>query len=445
MLFHNRYFLFTFAVVLFIFVGVIITTTGEASSLDSKQLLGKKIFFAKISEPSTQSCATCHAPKAGWVGAKSNFNAHGSVYPGAIRQRFGNRKPPAAGYATLSPRLHFSHDHGLIEGGNFWDGRATGWVLGNPAADQAGGPFLNPVEQNMPDKKAVCQQIAATTEIATLFEQVWGKGSLKCNKATVSATYDKIALSVAAYEDSQEVNAFSSKFDAWRAGKTKLTTAETRGWTVFNGKGKCALCHVLNESTEPGEKDLFTDFTYDNLGIPRNPENPFYRMNKVSLDNGNPINPEGSAWIDPGLGGFLAKLADPSNQDWRNLPYVTNLKNYTNARLNKLADENYGKHRVPTLRNVDKRPSATVVKAFGHNGYFKSLWGIVHFYNTRDVKPVCADPLTTEADALAQRCWPAPEVTENLNRSELGNLGLTRQEERDLVRFLQTLSDGWKQ
>ena len=44
-----------------------------------------------------------------------------------------------------------------------------------------------------------------------------------------------------------------------------------------------------------------------------------------------------------------------------------------------------GKHKVPTLRNVDLRPSQEVVKAYGHNGYFKILEGIVHFYNTRDV------------------------------------------------------------
>jgi cytochrome c peroxidase len=40
---------------------------------------------------------------------------------------------------------------------------------------------------------------------------------------------------------------------------------------------------------------------------------------------------------------------------------------------------------VPTLRNVDKRPYPTFVKAYAHDGYFKSLKSIVHFYNTRDV------------------------------------------------------------
>ncbi len=202
---------------------------------------------------------------------------------------------------------------------------------------------------------------------------------MNCSRSKVSETYDKIALSVAAYEDSAQVNQFSSKFDAWREGKVKMTAGETRGWNLFNGKGKCVLCHVLKHKEEVTDKDLFTDFTYDNLGIPRNPENPFYRMDTVLLDDGTPINPEGSAWIDPGLGGFLTSLANPANQSWRSLPYVTNLKNFTNSRLTRLAEANHGKHRVPTLRNVDKRPDANFVKAFGHNGYFKSLLTIVHF------------------------------------------------------------------
>jgi len=42
-----------------------------------------------------------------------------------------------------------------------------------------------------------------------------------------------------------------------------------------------------------------------------------------------------------------------------------------------------------TLRNVDKRPYPTFVKACGHYGYFKSLKSIVHFYNTRDAQVRC--------------------------------------------------------
>jgi cytochrome c peroxidase len=438
----KRLFIILAAIVLF---SSAIPLTLNAESLDSKQLLGKQIFFAKISNPAVLSCAACHAERVGWTGPRASINKHGSVYRGAIAERFGNRKPPSSGYATLAPRFHFSTADAVLEGGNFWDGRATGWELGNPAADQAKGPFLNPVEQNNPDMKSVCEQIAASDEMASLFEEVWGKDSLNCQKSKVSETYDRIALSIAAYEDSFEVNQFTSKFDAWREGKAQLTPGEARGWDLFNGKAKCVQCHVLRHADQPGDKDLFTDFTYDNLGIPRNPENPFYRMDQVTLDDGSPINPQGAAWIDPGLGGFLEKLADPSNQSWRTLPYVTAIKGFTNARLTRLAAQNYGKQRVPTLRNLDKRPNSDFPKAYGHNGYFKSLWSIVHFYNTRDARPTCADPFTKESDALAQGCWPAPEVPDTVNHSELGDLGMTRAEENDLVRFLKTLSDGWSQ
>ncbi len=102
-----------------------------------------------------------------------------------------------------------------------------------------------------------------------------------------------------------------------------------------------------------------------------------------------------------------------------------------------------GKQKVPTLRNVDLRPEPGFVKAFAHNGYFKSLEGIVHFYNTRDVKDTCPGDYT-EAEALAANCWPAPEVAENVNTDELGDLGLTPEEEAAIVSFLMALSDGYQ-
>jgi cytochrome c peroxidase len=104
-----------------------------------------------------------------------------------------------------------------------------------------------------------------------------------------------------------------------------------------------------------------------------------------------------------------------------------------------LASQNRGRFQVPTLRNVDKRPSPDFVKAYGHNGYFKSLKEIVHFYNTRDVLARCVPHDPREGTG----CWPAPETTENLNTSKTGKLGLTEQEEDALVAFLRTLTDGY--
>ena len=96
-----------------------------------------------------------------------------------------------------------------------------------------------------------------------------------------------------------------------------------------------------------------------------------------------------------------------------------------------------------SIRDRSTRHTRKKAKAYGHNGYFKSLEGIVHFYNTRDVKPACADPLASEAEALAQNCWPAPEVADNVNSKELGDLKLTSAQESAIVAFLRTLSDGY--
>ena len=105
-----------------------------------------------------------------------------------------------------------------------------------------------------------------------------------------------------------------------------------------------------------------------------------------------------------------------------------------------LAPKFDAKFQVPTLRNVDMRPTPDFVKAYMHNGYFKSLKEVVHFYNTRDVLPKC-----NAGDAGEKvTCWPPPEDPTNLNKKQLGNLKLTDQEENDLVAFLKTLTDGYK-
>jgi hypothetical protein len=116
-----------------------------ADELTPLQQLGKHLFFDNISDPPWMSCATCHAPAAGWTGTIPGINLHGGVYRGAVPQRFGDRKPPSSAYATRNPVFGFDEASGEFVGGSFWDGRATGERLGNPAADQALGPYLNPV------------------------------------------------------------------------------------------------------------------------------------------------------------------------------------------------------------------------------------------------------------------------------------------------------------
>jgi cytochrome c peroxidase len=357
--------------------------------------LGKHLLFdTNLSTPPGQSCTACHAPEAGFTGPNSDTNYTTAVYPGAVHTRFGNRKPPTAAYGGDSPVLHYDETDEVWIGGMFWDGRASGWTLGDPLAEQAQGPFLNPLEQNNPNAQVVILKIR-DSEYAGLFELVWGPGSLDWNK-NVGGTYERIARSIAAYERSAEVNPLTSKYDYYLKGQAALTPQEAWGLELFEGKGMCSGCHI-SQPGGSGESPLFTDFTYDNLGVPKNPANPFYTMPRH-------WNPDGMNWVDYGLGGFLKKAG-----------YAP-----------EVYEPELGKHKVPTLRNVDLRPYPGFVKAFGHNGFFKSLQEIVHFYNTRDVES-----------------WPPPEVPETVNTEELGNLGLTADEEAAIVAFMKTLSDGY--
>jgi len=392
--------------------------------LNTNEQLGRSIFFdTNLSINQNQACAACHAPEVGFTGPVSAFNAHGAVYEGSIPGRFGNRKPPAASYATLSPILYYSEKAETWIGGNFWDGRATGEKLGNPAADQAQGPFLNPAEQGLPDAACVvwrvCEPVAPADYPVSL-EDVWGMGACDidwpmdvgttcasegttvalspADRDKVLQDYDFIGLSIAAYEGSPEVNAFSSKFDLARKGKAHLTQQERRGFALWQGKGGCHKCHISN-----GQRPLFTDYTYDNLGVPKNLENPVY------------VHDPG--FVDYGLGGYLMSAGYDEDT------YL----------------EELGKVKVPTVRNVGEGSSFTI-KAYGHNGYFKSLKEIVHFYNTRDVLPTCMGP-GDPGEKIT--CWPPAEVPVNVNTEELGDLGLTDSEEWDLVAFMEALSDGF--
>lgn len=382
---------------------------------DDLKLFGEKLFFDEtLSYPEGQSCATCHGPEVGWTGPDEYVNKTGGVYPGALHERYGNRKPNSSAYATLSPVFHSVTENGKIQfaGGNFWDGRATGYHLGNPAADQAQGPFLNPVEQNIASAKILIEKVCKT-EYASLFNKVgadiWGVKDI-CNCNDINLQFGIIGLAIAAFENSDKVNQFSSKYDFYLKGKATLTDNEKKGLELFNGKAKCSLCH-LSQPGPDGTPPLFTDFRFENVGIPSNPQNPWYSMDTA-------LNRDGSEWIDPGLKDFIKSMPQYAMY----------------------ADENYGKHQVPTLRNVDKRPSTDFVKAYGHNGYFKSLESIIHFYNTRDILPL-NDALTDPKPGI--NSWPKPEVPENINGIETGNLGLSADEESVIIEFLKTLSDGY--
>src|SRR5262249_55582366 len=143
-------------------------------------------------------------------------------------------------------------------------------------------------------------------------------------------------------------------------------------------------------------KPLFTDFTASNIGVPANPALPYYDENKPDA-LGYVANPAGSSFVDSGVGGFLA-MGNPAGQP-----------STIDSQWRQVTRDYQARFKVPTLRNVDKRPNPSFVKAYGHNGYFKSLKTIVHFYNTRDTLPRCQPHDPGEGTT----CWPAPESTAN--------------------------------
>ncbi|MHB8764108.1 MAG: cytochrome-c peroxidase, partial [Deferrisomatales bacterium] len=216
---------------------------GAAATPEPLEELGRQIFFdLDLSVNRTQSCASCHDPATGYTGPDSWVNLGGSVVEGAVPGRFGNRKPPSAAYAGDSPALRYDGGARAWIGGMFWDGRATGWTLGDPLAEQAQGPFLNPLEQALPHARQACIRVAHSA-YAGPFEAVWGPGSLDFVK-DVAGTYERIAHSVAAFERSAEVNPFTSRFDrfwdnARAAGKTvaRITAAGIPGGMGMGGGG----------------------------------------------------------------------------------------------------------------------------------------------------------------------------------------------------------------
>lgn len=342
--------------------------TAPAPTLES---LGRRIFFdQRLSEPAGQSCASCHDPEHGFADARP-----GPTSEGAIRGRFGARNTPSITYAKYIGELTAAGDEAGYAGGMFWDGRSP------DLEDQAYGPMLNPLEMNNPDTATVADKLKRAP-YARDFLTLFGSDAF----ADPDQAFDYMTQAVSAYERDGITGRFTSKYDAFLAGRAHLSASEQRGLTIFEdpARGNCASCH-LDKPASDGTPPLFTDFGYDNLGIPKNTKSKYL---KLSTD----LNPDGEAYIDHGL----------------SIPIH-------NPRQN-------GKFKAPTLRNI------ALTAPYGHNGYFKDLRSIVHFYNTRDV---------------AAEKWEAPEIDFGMNVVNMGNLGLSAQDEADLVAFMETLTDGY--
>ena len=233
----------------------------------------------------------------------------------------------------------------------------------------------NPVEQALPDRACVSYRIAHGVS-SNVWDKVYGNSIFQiafppntdrgceregitiplspADRVQVDVEYDRLGIAIASFEHSSDVSEFSSKYDAYLNGVATLTLQEQLGLTMSEGKANCAACHP-----NQGSRALMTDYTDDKIGVPANPLNPALIADP--------------SFRDLGIGGFFGQPGE------------------------------FGKEKVPTLRNLDKRGTPGGAKSFMHNGVFKSLEQVVHFYNARDVLPDSGRPVVALApnDVLA--------------------------------------------
>ncbi len=386
-----------------------------AGELTAQQKLGMKLYQdVNLSLKRNQSCESCHTlarlkvpeeTPSGVVRMKkqpapsfvdpASVQQGAAVSNGSVARMFGSLNAPSAAYAAFSPAFHW--DGELFIGGQFWNGRASDLVA------QAKGPFLNPAEMAMPSEWSVVERLKEDKRYQQLFKSVYqiDLKSIQQGEAAVEIAYQAIAEAIAAFEMSPMFRRFDSKFDFEAVGMTRYTLSEQRGADLFDGAAMCGECHVTDGIDGEGTPALLTDFSYDNLGVPANPLIP-----------GNPS-------ADPGL------LGNPNLEAVRGEPSAI--------------DEVEGRHKVMSLRNIALTPP------YMHNGGFQTLEEVVHFYNTRDVLARCENPADATNPGFGITCWPEGEFHHSRNVDELGNLGLTEQDEMDIVAYLKTFTDNYPQ
>ena len=358
-------------------------------ALSDTARLGELIFKDEsLSASGRMACQTCHDPVHAHAGPPPD-----PVSPGGpeLADR-GLRNSPSIRYASLNPAFHFEAD-GTPVGGFFRDGRAAS------LADQAHRPFFDAREMAIPNVESLAQKLRSA-EYVSEFMRIFGADVFDNPQRAL----DSAAFALARYQiEDPDFHRFDSKYDAFLAGTATLTQQELRGLALFNdpAKGNCAACHPSARAAD-GSPPLFTDFTYDNLGVPRNPAIPA---------NADP------SYHDLGLCG-------PQRPD--------------------LADraDLCGAFKVPSLRNV------ALTAPYFHNGRFQTLEEVVAFYVRRDTNPEEWYP--TGATGVEKFDDLPAELRRNVNTTEApynrplgGSPALSPDEIADVVAFLGTLSDGY--
>ena len=354
--------------------------------------LGDLIFHdASLSASGRTSCASCHDPAHGHSSASAD-----EVVPdgGAALAMPGFRKAPSLRYLNLAPAFFFDAE-GTPTGGLTRDGKV------DSLRAQAITPFLSAHEMANVDAAGVVARLRVASYAAE-FRRVFGDAIFD----DADAAFDRARVALQVYQlGDPDFHRYDSKYDLFLAGRISLTSRELQGLALFNSpaKGNCAACHPSARGAD-GAPPLFTDFSYDNLGVPRNP---------AIAANADP------AYFDLGLCG----------------PFRTDL-----AARGDLC----GAFKVPTLRNV------AVTAPYFHNERFKTLKEAIGFYVRRDTHPEEWYPRATDGSVRKFDDLP-PAYQRNVNTSEApynrrpGQAPALTPDEIDLViEFLGTLTDGYQ-
>jgi cytochrome c peroxidase len=444
--------------------------------------LGKDIVFdTTLSNPPGYACFTCHTPETGFASPGppdgSEVNAFFGIPSGVVPGRATNRKPMTYAATAFSPIGPFyDSDVGVYIGGGFWDGRVP------DEAHQATQPFIDANEMANLSSNGIQDPVAGgysalvvqkveAGKYAKLFKEVYGKDVF--SKYTTPQLYTIITEAIAAYEASAEVNPFNSKYDSSKYGVPAqnlytLSASEERGRILYGvggnpsnnplyGAAQCFQCHSSQTLTivqaETDGKETFTMFCYANIGVPKNPNNPYYE-NTDATTNPFGYNPLGTKYKDFGLG------SNPNPAPDGTVFYKTTPGDILEFR---------GLFKAPSVRNSDKRPTPTFVRAYMHNGVFKSLEQVVNFYNKRNIAVNAAGQevafdLRQGPPSGYTALLPPPEVLDNVQNvagltpaqaaatgvsgttatnGQVGNLQLTASQATDLVNFLKILTDGY--
>ncbi|HEV2097553.1 MAG TPA: cytochrome c peroxidase [Stellaceae bacterium] len=364
-------------------------------------VLGRQMFAdPSLSASGKMSCATCHSP----ARAFGPPNSRSVQLGGKDMRQSGLRAVPSLGYLQATPPFteHFfdgddegddSVDNGPT-GGLTWDGRI------DRGRDQARIPLLSPYEMANEDPAKLVARLRRSPS-AIAFRQVFGETVFDAPEKVFSAALEAFEV----YEQSaDEFYPYSSKYDAYLAGRVALTASERRGLALFEdpAKGNCARCHI-SERANDGTPPQFTDYELVALGVPRNAAIPA---------NKNP------AWFDLGMCG-------PLRDDFRGRA------------------EYCGRFMTPTLRNIATR------RVFFHNGAFHSLRQVIEFYVERDTNPGKwyprrADGRVQKFDDLPERYWANIESDPPFGGHPGDRPALSGSEIDDLIAFLRTLTDGFK-